>query len=57
MVGPINIDYFNGRTICITGNTGFKGAWLSFWLNQTGANLRGFLMKISQTIICSGLQN
>lgn len=42
MVGPINFDYFNGRTICITGNTGFKGAWLSFWLNQTGANLRGF---------------
>ena len=25
---------FKGKKVLITGNTGFKGAWLSFWLSQ-----------------------
>ena len=28
---------FNNKKILITGNTGFKGSWLSLWLKELGA--------------------
>ena len=33
---------FSGKTIAITGNTGFKGSWLSLWLKDLGAKVYGF---------------
>lgn len=33
--------YFKGKTIIITGHTGFKGSWLSLWLNILGAKVIG----------------
>jgi CDP-glucose 4,6-dehydratase len=36
---------FVGRRIFITGHTGFKGTWLSFLLNQVGANVMGFALE------------
>ena len=35
-------DVFQGKTILITGHTGFKGTWLTCWLQELGANLIGF---------------
>jgi CDP-glucose 4,6-dehydratase len=32
---------FNGRTVLVTGHTGFKGSWLSLWLNLLGARVVG----------------
>lgn len=32
---------FAGRTVLITGHTGFKGAWLTAWLKQLGAKVVG----------------
>jgi CDP-glucose 4,6-dehydratase len=32
---------FKGKTVLITGNTGFKGSWLSVWLMQLGAEVVG----------------
>jgi CDP-glucose 4,6-dehydratase len=32
---------FNGKTVLLTGHTGFKGSWLSAWLHQLGANVVG----------------
>ena len=32
---------FEGRTVLITGHTGFKGAWLTAWLKQLGAKVVG----------------
>lgn len=32
---------FAGRTVLVTGHTGFKGAWLSLWLNELGAKVVG----------------
>lgn len=32
---------FKDKTILITGHTGFKGSWLSLWLNNLGANIVG----------------
>jgi CDP-glucose 4,6-dehydratase len=32
---------WNGKRVLITGHTGFKGSWLSLWLQQKGADLAG----------------
>ena len=32
---------FHGKKVLITGHTGFKGSWLSIWLNQLGAYVYG----------------
>ena len=39
-MGP-NGDFWNGRRVLVTGHTGFKGAWLSLWLQSLGAELTG----------------
>ncbi|MEW6332999.1 MAG: CDP-glucose 4,6-dehydratase [Thermodesulfobacteriota bacterium] len=33
---------YKGMTVLITGHTGFKGSWLSIWLNELGANPIGY---------------
>lgn len=35
-------DIYAGKTVLVTGHTGFKGAWLSFWLKMLGANVTGY---------------
>lgn len=35
-------DFWRGRTVLVTGHTGFKGAWLSLWLQALGARVVGF---------------
>jgi CDP-glucose 4,6-dehydratase len=37
---------FSGKKILVTGNTGFKGSWLSIWLKQLGANVYGVSFDI-----------
>ena len=34
-------DNFKGKTILVTGHTGFKGSWLSIWLTYLGAKVVG----------------
>ena len=38
-------SFWNKKKILITGNTGFKGSWLSLWLLMLGANVYGFSLK------------
>lgn len=33
---------YRGRKVLVTGNTGFKGSWLSLWLKKLGATVIGF---------------
>jgi CDP-glucose 4,6-dehydratase len=33
-----------GRRVLVTGHTGFKGAWLSSWLQQLGAEVHGLAL-------------
>ena len=42
---------FKGKKIVITGHTGFKGSWLSLWLNYLGAKVYGISnnFKTNQT--------
>lgn len=35
---------WRGRSVFITGHTGFKGSWLSLWLNRAGARVHGFAL-------------
>ena len=37
----INSDFWAQRRVLITGHTGFKGAWLSLWLQALGAEVTG----------------
>src|SRR5258708_40033294 len=32
------------RRVFLTGPTGFKGGWLSLWLNALGANVTGYAL-------------
>jgi CDP-glucose 4,6-dehydratase len=34
-------DVFRGRTVLVTGHTGFKGSWLTAWLLRLGARVVG----------------
>ncbi|QLY79124.1 CDP-glucose 4,6-dehydratase [Clostridium intestinale] len=36
---------YNGKKVFITGNTGFKGTWLSIWLKSLGAEVMGYSLK------------
>jgi CDP-glucose 4,6-dehydratase len=33
--------FWHGKRVLITGHTGFKGAWLSLWLSEMGADVAG----------------
>lgn len=37
-------EFWRGRRVLLTGHTGFKGAWLSLWLLQMGAKVRGLAL-------------
>ena len=41
--------YYTGKKVLITGHTGFKGAWLSLWLRDLGANVYGFSLPPDTT--------
>jgi CDP-glucose 4,6-dehydratase len=37
----IDADFWPDRRVLVTGHTGFKGAWLSLWLQSLGADVSG----------------
>lgn len=38
----INPVFWHGKSVLVTGNTGFKGSWLSLWLAEMGAMVHGY---------------
>ncbi|MET1756962.1 CDP-glucose 4,6-dehydratase [Novosphingobium sp. RD2P27] len=44
-VGTVDPDFWVGKRVFLTGHTGFKGSWLSLWLQQMGAHLTGFALE------------
>lgn len=37
-------SFWKGRQVFLTGHTGFKGSWLSLWLNALGARTTGYAL-------------
>jgi len=42
VVGKVNPHFWKGKRVFVTGHTGFKGSWLSLWLQLMGAEVKGF---------------
>jgi CDP-glucose 4,6-dehydratase len=40
----IDAAFWRGRRVFLTGHTGFKGGWLSLWLQALGAEVSGFAL-------------
>jgi CDP-glucose 4,6-dehydratase len=40
--GTVDPAFWRGRRVLLTGHTGFKGAWLSLWLQSLGTRVTGF---------------
>jgi len=42
----INPSFWAGRRVLLTGHSGFKGGWMSLWLQKMGADLVGFSLDL-----------
>ena len=38
-------DFWRGKRVFLTGHTGFKGGWLSLWLQAMGAEVHGYALN------------
>lgn len=38
------VSAYRGRSVFVTGHTGFKGSWLSVWLARLGAQVHGYAL-------------
>jgi CDP-glucose 4,6-dehydratase len=41
----MNSLFWKGKKVLVTGHTGFKGSWLSLWLQSLGADVSGLALK------------
>ena len=41
----VNPSFWLGKRVFLTGHTGFKGGWLSLWLQQLGAVVTGYALQ------------
>ena len=41
----MNPNFWKGKRVFLTGHTGFKGSWLSLWLQSMGAELYGLALN------------
>lgn len=57
----MDISFFRGKRVLVTGHTGFKGAWMCRMLIDAGANLTGYALEAPTTpslykICCMNMQ-
>src|SRR3954467_12520005 len=45
MIRATLTNQFRGKSVFVTGHTGFKGSWLSIWLHQLGAKVSGYSLE------------
>jgi CDP-glucose 4,6-dehydratase len=47
--GKVDPTFWRGKKVFITGHTGFKGSWLSLWLQDMGAIVKGYALDPKTT--------
>ncbi len=45
IVRSVNPSFWHGKRVFLTGHTGFKGSWLSLWLQSMGVELQGVALN------------
>jgi len=45
----MNRTFWQGKRVFLTGHTGFKGSWISLWLQSMGAKVTGFALAPNTT--------
>jgi len=53
-------NVFSGKKVLVTGHTGFKGTWMTIWLQQMGAEVVGISDKVPTDpahFIAAGLED
>jgi CDP-glucose 4,6-dehydratase len=41
----MNLEFWRGKRVFLTGHTGFKGGWLAMWLVKLGAEVHGYALR------------
>jgi len=44
----MNQQFWHGKRVLVTGQTGFKGGWLALWLQKLGAVVAGYALPATQ---------
>lgn len=57
-------SFWFGKRVFITGHTGFKGSWLSLWLQSLGADVTGYALRpptnpslFDEANVCEGMNS
>ena len=45
----MNIDFWKGKRVFLTGHTGFKGGWTVLYLQKLGAIVKGYSLEPNTT--------
>lgn len=45
----VDAQFWQGKKVFLTGHTGFKGSWLSLWLQSLGAKVHGYALPAPTT--------
>ena len=49
MTSLAQLSVYDTKNVLVTGHTGFKGSWLSFWLASLGAKVVGYALEPGST--------
>lgn len=49
LIGKVDPSFWRGKKVFVTGHTGFKGSWLSLWLQDMGAIVKGYALEPAST--------
>jgi len=55
--GKVDASFWKGKKVYLTGHTGFKGSWLSLWLQNMGALVKGYSLDVNTTPALFSLAN
>lgn len=45
--GKVEFSFWKRKKVFVTGHTGFKGSWLSLWLQSMGAIVKGYSLQVN----------